>query len=184
MLGEAFPGVITAARAGAGWAFERLWADVGPLVAGYLRLQGAREPDDLASEVVIGLFKGLRRFEGDEAALRSYVLVIAHRRLLDERRRLARRPPPSGAVPERAGGDAEEDALAALGEAEVRALLGDLPSAQRDVLLLRIIGDLTVDQVAAIVGRRPGAVKALQRRGLTRLRDRLGGTLALLAVPL
>ena len=36
-------------------------------------------------------------------------------------------------------------------------------------MLLRIIGDLTVEQVAVAVGKRPGAVKALQRRGLHRL---------------
>lgn len=176
--------MLAAARAGAGWAFERLWRDLGPLVAGYLRLQGAREPDDLASEVVIGLFRGLPRFDGDEAALRSYVLVIAHRRLLDERRRLARRPPPIGGVPERAGGDVEDEAMAALGEEQVRALLADLPAAQRDVLLLRILGDLTIEQVAVVVDRRPGAVKALQRRGLARLRERLGTALTLLGVPL
>ena len=38
---------------------------------------------------------------------------------------------------------------------------------------MRILGDLTVDQVAAVVGKRPGAVKALQRRGLAALRRKL-----------
>lgn len=34
------------------------------------------------------------------------------------------------------------------------------------MLLLRILADLTIDQIADVVGKRPGAVKALQRRGL------------------
>jgi RNA polymerase sigma-70 factor (ECF subfamily) len=36
-------------------------------------------------------------------------------------------------------------------------------------VLLRIIGDLTIEEIARAVGKRPGAVKALQRRGLRRL---------------
>ena len=39
-------------------------------------------------------------------------------------------------------------------------------------MVLRIIGDLTVEQVAVIVGKRPGAVKALQRRALGSLRKK------------
>ena len=48
-----------------------------------------------------------------------------------------------------------------------------LPDDQRSVLLLRILADLTVEQVAAVMGRSVGSVKALQRRGLRTLRDRL-----------
>jgi DNA-directed RNA polymerase specialized sigma24 family protein len=37
------------------------------------------------------------------------------------------------------------------------------------VLLLRILGDLTIEEIARAVGKRPGAVKALQRRALKNL---------------
>jgi RNA polymerase sigma-70 factor (ECF subfamily) len=57
----------------------------------------------------------------------------------------------------------------------VTRLLGLLPLAQREVLVLRVVGDLTVEQVAVVVGRRPTAVKALQRRALARLRRELAG---------
>jgi RNA polymerase sigma-70 factor (ECF subfamily) len=62
----------------------------------------------------------------------------------------------------------------------VRALCDRLVPAQRDVLLLRVFGDLTVDQVAGVVGRSRGAVKALQRRGyatIARLLEQEGVTL-------
>ncbi len=39
-------------------------------------------------------------------------------------------------------------------------------------MVLRIIGDLTVDQVADVLGKRQGAVKALQRRALESLRKK------------
>ena len=52
----------------------------------------------------------------------------------------------------------------------LRSVLDRLTLDQRDVLLLRLIGGLTVDQVAAVVGRKPGAVKMLQARGLAAIR--------------
>jgi RNA polymerase sigma factor (sigma-70 family) len=170
---NAFDDVLTAAQAGAAWAFERLYNDLAPGVAGYLRSQGALDPEDLTSEVFIGVFKGLGGFVGGEEKFRSWVFTIAHRRLTDDRRRRGRRPtsePLSGREEVRNGGDVEAEALASLGDERVRSLLGMLSPDQRAVLALRIIGDLTVEQVAEAIGKRPGAVKALQRRALAALR--------------
>jgi RNA polymerase sigma-70 factor (ECF subfamily) len=58
-----------------------------------------------------------------------------------------------------------------MADASVRAAIDQLPPDQRSVLLLRILGDLTIEQIADAVGKRPGAVKALQRRGLHRLEE-------------
>src|SRR3954462_5051389 len=90
--GLPFDDVLTAAQAGAAWAFDVLYRDLAPSVTGYLRLQGAAEPDDLASETFIGVFPGLGGFPGDEAALRGWVFPIAHRRLGDDWRRRSPRP--------------------------------------------------------------------------------------------
>jgi len=57
--------------------------------------------------------------------------------------------------------------------ATVRRLVGRLSPDQQSVLLLRIVGDLTVEEVARVVGKRRGAVKALQRRGLVALEREL-----------
>jgi RNA polymerase sigma-70 factor (ECF subfamily) len=69
------------------WAFERLYADLAPVVAGYLRVQGAAEPEDLTSEVFLGVFTGIDSFEDSETQFRSWVFTIAYSRLVDERRR-------------------------------------------------------------------------------------------------
>ena len=71
------------------------------------------------------------------------------------------------------GGDVEDDALTGLGTDSVHRLCGELPDDQRSVLLMRILADLTIDQVAQAMGRSVGATKALQRRGLRTLRVRL-----------
>ena len=52
----------------------------------------------------------------------------------------------------------------------VMRMLDQLPPDQREVLVLRIVADLTVEQVAGIMGRSSGAVKQLQRRGMVTLR--------------
>jgi RNA polymerase sigma factor (sigma-70 family) len=175
-LGPVFDDVLAAAQAGAGWAFEQLYRDLAPVVTGYLRLHGAAEPDDLASETFLGVFTGLADFSGDEAGLRSWVFTIAHRRLLDDWRRRSRRPQLAddpGDLVELAGGDVEDDVLLRVGTESVHELCAGLPADQRSVLLLRILADLTVEQVAQVMDRSVGSVKALQRRGLRTLRDRI-----------
>jgi RNA polymerase sigma-70 factor (ECF subfamily) len=173
--GLPFDDVLAAAQAGAAWAFEVLYRDLSPAVTGYLRLHGAAEPDDLASETFIGILTGLRGFRGDEDALRAWVFTIAHRRLVDDWRRRGRRPQVTDdeLLDEHRGGDVEDDALVRVGADDVHRLCGGLPADQRAVLLLRILADLTVEQVAQVLGRSVGSVKALQRRGLRSLRTAL-----------
>jgi RNA polymerase sigma factor (sigma-70 family) len=175
--GPAFDDVLAAAQAGAAWAFEGLYRDLSPAVTGYLRLHGALDPDDLASETFLAVFRGLAGFSGDEDGLRSWVFTIAHRRLRRRQSSTSRRPQlaedAGDLLPETPGGDVEDDVLTRLGTETVHRLCAGLPADQRSVLLLRVLADLTVEQVAAVMGRSVGSVKALQRRGLRRLRAEL-----------
>jgi RNA polymerase sigma factor (sigma-70 family) len=169
-----FDAVLAAARGGAPWAFERMFTALAPAVTGYLRAQGSAEPEDLTSEVFVAILRNLHSFQGDEAGFRSWVFTIAHRRLLDERRRRGRRPLPEPLTATAA--DAGRESLAAddvageidrlLGAERVRALCDRLVPDQRDVLLMRLLGDLSIEQIAGMLGKSRGAVKALQRRGL------------------
>jgi RNA polymerase sigma-70 factor (ECF subfamily) len=171
---QSFENVLFAARAGAEWAWERIYAELAPPVAGYLRAHGAADPEDLVGEVFLQVVRGLDRFSGPEPAFRAWVFTIAHRRLVDDLRRRSRRPvaPAEPATIELAageGGDVTEEAFAGLDLERVHEAIAGLPPDQRSVLLLRIVGDLTIEQIAEAVGKRPGAVKALQRRALRRL---------------
>jgi RNA polymerase sigma-70 factor (ECF subfamily) len=163
-----FPAVLAAARTGDSDALGRIFTALSPVVAGYLRLQGAVEPEDLTSEVFIGVLRNLDRFDGDEPAFRSWVFTIAHRRLLDDRRRRSRRPVHeelSVADEPVADDDTEQALTATLGLERVVALCDQISPDQRDVLLMRLLGDLTIEEVAGALGKTPGAVKQLQRRG-------------------
>jgi RNA polymerase sigma factor (sigma-70 family) len=154
-------------------ALDELYARYSGLVVAYLRGQGAEDPEDLASEVFVGVVRGLGSFEGDEAAFRSWLLVIAHRRLLDERRRRGRRPAdvvqPQQLYSVRDDGrlgDVEGAALERLGSERVRAALDQLTDDQRTVVLLHTVGGLTLPQISSVLGKRLAAVKSLHRRGL------------------
>jgi RNA polymerase sigma factor (sigma-70 family) len=176
-LGEGFPGVLAAARGGEEWAWRAIYEEFAPQVRGYLRGRGEAEPDDLLGETFLQVVRDLPSFEGAEAELRAWVLTIARHRLIDERRRQARRPSesaaPAASEDGRPGGNAEEEALEALEEERVRKILAELSPDQRSVLVLRVIADLNVEQVAQVLGKAPGAVKQLQRRGLAALEKRI-----------
>jgi len=117
----------------------------------------------------VAVLRNVGRFTGDEAGFRSWVFTIAHRRLLDERRSLARRPattPLSAALEVPAAGHDVEAAVERSLQVEwVRAVCDRLAPDQRDVLVLRLLGRLTIDEIASTLGKTPEAVKALQRRG-------------------
>jgi RNA polymerase sigma factor (sigma-70 family) len=177
LIGDQFPQTLAAARTGAEWAWAAVYRELSPSVLGYLRARGAADPEDLTGEVFLQVVRDLGRFAGDERDFRAWVFVIAHHRLIDERRMRGRRPVETGAdMPETAhqSGNVEDEAIEALGSERVRRIIGQLPADQRDVLLLRVMGGLTVAEVAQAVGRSQGAVKALQRRGLARIQQALG----------
>ncbi len=173
---ETFASVLAAAQAGASWACTQLWSDHAPAVAAFAQARGSREPDDLTSEVFLAVFDRLATFRGDAEAFRSFVFSIAYRRLVDELRMRGRRGETVELVAEedpRRASSAEDEATRRLGEHRALALIASLPADQRDVMMLRIVADLTVEQVAVVLDKRPGAVKALQRRALERLRKKL-----------
>jgi RNA polymerase sigma-70 factor (ECF subfamily) len=60
-----------------------------------------------------------------------------------------------------------------LTNARLQTALSTLNPDQRDVIILRIIGEMPIGEVAQALGKSEDAVKGLQRRGLIALRDTL-----------
>jgi RNA polymerase sigma-70 factor (ECF subfamily) len=168
--GEVFAGVLAAACANAPWAYKRLFTTYAPRVRAYVQAGGAAEPDEITNDVFLAAFQSLDRFEGDEPGFRSWLFTIARRRVIDEHRRRSRRiatvSTEHTSEVDSAVGDVETEALTNIMSQWVVDVLDQLSADQRDVLLLRTVADCTIDQIADILGKRPGAVKALQRRGL------------------
>ena len=172
-----FEKVLAAAQQNAGWALTRLYESLAPAVVGYMRSQGIHDAEDLTSDVFVAVLSRTRSFSGSEAQFRKWVFTIAHHRIVDERRKNGRAPhvepiDRADVAARQAPGGAEDEALGRLGTEQVRALLAALTPDQRDVLVLRVIAGMSVDEVAGTLDKRPEAVKALQRRALAALRRR------------
>jgi RNA polymerase sigma-70 factor (ECF subfamily) len=144
---------------------------LAPAVLGYLRAQGAAEPEDLLGEIFLQVVRDVPRFRGDDAALRRWVFTIAHHRIVDARRRAGRRPAvDGGAVPDVVAPSPPDPF-----DPELARALGQLTTDQREVVALRFVADLPIDTVAALTGRTATAVKALQHRALAALACCLNG---------
>lgn len=171
MSPSGFPELLSAAQAGDGWAFDELFRGWNAPVTGFVRARGVVDVEGVVNDVFLRAFGGIGSFEGNESGFRAWLFTIARNRVIDEARR-AGRSPSTTRLDEAslvAGGDVVADAERRFGDDRVVALLGLLTDEQREVLTLRFVADLTIDQIAEATGRRRGAVKQLQRRGLRRL---------------
>ena len=143
-----------------------VYRSLAPAVLGYLRANRAEDPEDLLGEVFRQVARDLPRFRGDDDDLRRWVFTIAHHRLVDAGRRRARRPRIADAeVPDRPAPDPADPP-----DPELLAALAALTAEQREVVVLRFVADLSLEEVARVTKRRVGAVKALQHRALEQLR--------------
>lgn len=142
---------------------------LAPAVLGYLRSQRVPDPDDVLGEVFLHVARDIGRFSGDEAALRRWVFSIAHNRSMDAHRKAKRdRSTLEAEISE--GRSAPADRPAEPLDPTLVAALATLSDEQREVVLLRFVADLSLEAVAKITRRSPGAVKAMQHRAMDNLR--------------
>ncbi len=173
---DGFGRVLAAARGGAEWGFSALYRQFNPRLVRYFAAQAPSVAEDLAADTWLSVARQLPSFSGDEGAFRGWIFTIARGKLVQHWRDVGRRPStpvdPEAFIDHAGRDDTEQTALEALSTVQAaRAITGALPTAQADVVLLRVLGGLDVDQVAAIVGKPSGTVRVLQHRALHRLVD-------------
>lgn len=173
-----FEAAIEAARAGDDLAVASLYDEIQPALLRYLRWQEPSIADDLASEVWLAVAEGLSRFEGDGSAFKGWIFTIARRRLADHRRREGRRstrPVPTQALPDTPAGDDPSDLVTNRMSAQdaIGTLTAALPADQAEIVVLRVLSGLPIEEVARVTGKKPGTVRVLQHRALRRLATQL-----------
>jgi RNA polymerase sigma-70 factor (ECF subfamily) len=175
-----FAATLAAAAAGDDTAFRTLWRGLQPPLHRYLAVLAPGWADDLSSETWLDVIRGLPRFRGQEPDFRAWVFTIARHRALDHFRREGRRPvnpvPVEYLADVPAADDTAAAALESISTAAALTMLSRLPPDQADVISLRVLAGLDVAQIAALTGRRPGAVRVLAHRGLRRLAAQLADT--------
>ncbi len=180
MIGEDFARLLAGAKRGDEAAFALLWRDANPALLRYLRVVAGDEPEDVASDTWATIVRGLRRFRGDEHAWRAWLFTTARRRAIDDGRRRGRmRDVPVAEVPESvrpADQSPRDPADLAIGSWTISAAIAAvrrLPPQQAEIVMLRSVAGLSVEEVARLVGSSPGAVRVAAHRGLRRLAEEL-----------
>lgn len=152
-----FDEVLTAARQGAPWAVGWLYRRFQPRLLRMLAVIAPHQAEDIAADVWLDLAANLTRFSGDE---RAWLATTARYHVIEATRRNGRR---FGRVLD----DESTEQMASTSFAA--RVVAVLPPEQADVVLLRVVEGLDVDEVAKALGRPPAAVRSLQHRALRRL---------------
>jgi len=165
---------VAAAQRGDPEAFRALYRDTQPRLLRYLHAIAGDDAEDIASETWLHITRDLHTFTGDHDAFRGWAATIARHRALDHLRRHTRRPPPAlipaddlAAIP--AADDTAATAIDAVATSNAIRLITTLPPDQAEAVLLRAVLGLDATRAAAVLGKRPGAVRTAAHRGLRTL---------------
>lgn len=162
------------AQAGEEAGFSALYREFAPSVLGFLRGRVAGEAEDVAASVWLDVARNIAGFAGDEAGFRAWLFTIVRRRMMNEFRRRSR-DLSDATDPERlpavaATDNPERRVVEDAATADAIELIGSvLPELQGEVILMRVVAQLSVDDVARILGLTSGHVRVLSHRGLQTL---------------
>ncbi len=165
------------ARSGDPDAFARLWRVYQPQLLRYLSSQATGATDDVASQVWMDVERSFATFEGDGEGFRRWLFTIGRRRAIDHARSEQRRPEiavdPLDRMSTRTDDldDHQFDVTDDLDRIEV--LLSELRPDMAQVVMLRVVRDLSVAEVAEITGLTEANVRVLAHRGVATLRRML-----------
>lgn len=152
--------------------YQRHYAGIHQYI--YYQVGNITLAEDLASEVFVRALEALPRYTFRGTPVVAWLYRIAHNLVIDYRRRQSRR----NDVPLEEYLGANQEGMDHIVDQHVeretlRRALQVLTDDQRQVLLLRFAQDLDNREIAAILGKTEGAVKALQHRALAALRRHL-----------
>lgn len=161
---------------------QRNPADFAPIYERYVgRIYGyclrhlgdPTEAEDLTSLIFTGALRGLRGYRG--GSVQAWLFRIAHNALMTHFRQKRRTPPLTHTLDRTEA--PQENVLTTLIKAEqhtrLAALVARLPLEQRELLVLRVDGELSAKEIGVIIGKREGAVRVALHRILAGLRSEL-----------
>ena len=166
-------------------AFSALYDRLSrPLYSLALRMLGdAGDAQDALQDVFLQIWSRAATYNPEQSTVFSWTVLLTRSRVIDRLRARKRRL----RIVASATGDEDADVADASTmesaadtadkndeAARVRSVLNNLPSEQREAIELAFFGHLTHHEIAARLGEPLGTIKARIRRGLLKLRERLG----------
>lgn len=133
------------------------------------------DAEDAVQDVFIELWKNAARYDSARSSEPTYITMIARRRLIDRKRRAGRTPAAQALPDEPVGAAPKHDRIEIEDEAaQAAAVLNELRVDERRVIVMAVYDGLTHEEIATATGLPVGTVKTHIRRGLIRVRERLG----------
>jgi RNA polymerase sigma-70 factor (ECF subfamily) len=158
-----------------GELYDRHFSQIYRFVYSRVRDQSAAE--DVTSEVFVKALRGIGRYQDTGRPFSAWLYQIAVNAVNDRYRSLRPTEDIDSQISISTGGPALDEV--AIQNEEVRriwTLVETLPGPQRIAMVLKFQEDMKIDDIAAAMGKSPGAVKLLIHRGVTRIRGNVGAT--------
>lgn len=139
----------------------------------FVRIGEAHEAEDLASEVFVRALRSVGTFQDTGIPMEAWIFKIAHNIVVDHLRKRSRRPA-SVPIDEAFGLAGKSDPAKEVERLQaiesVRTAMCELTESQRRVLELRFTGELSSEEVAVVLGKKPGAIREMQSAAVKKLR--------------
>lgn len=139
-----------------------------------VRIGNISEAEDMASEVFIRALRSVESYKEMGAPMEAWLFKIAHNMVVNYHRDKSRRPshtPLDEAFPIPATDNFVEDVERREEIEQLHQAMKELSDAQRQILALRFGGEMSSQQVAEVIGKKPGAVREMQSAAVKKLRQ-------------
>lgn len=174
--------LVRQAKEGAKQAFAQLYEMHFERVYRYVafKIGDRTEAEDMTQQVFLNAYQSLPTFNWRGTPVSAWFFRIAHNQIVDHLRRKEKQTKRQTALTlnESITSGADDPVAAAelsLDMERLSAATQGLTEAQREVISLRFAGDMPIAEVARIMGKSPGAIKALQHSAIIALRKAFSG---------
>ena len=157
-------------------AFTQLYEENFDKIYRYivLRIGNKTEAEDMTQQVFLNALKSISSFKWKGVPFSAWLFRIARNQVVDYLRKKAKQA--TAPLDESLVSSDSNPELAAEHSLDIERMLlatKQLTAAQREVISLRFAGELPIAQVAKVMGKSEGAVKALQHSAIVALRKTL-----------
>jgi RNA polymerase sigma-70 factor (ECF subfamily) len=160
-------------------SFAPLYDQYFPKIYNYIyhRVRDIQLTEDLAGETFYRALANIGKFQWQDRSFGTWLYTIARNQIIDYFRK--QKPilldDQWAELTEAPGCNPEEKVLQDVTREELLGIIKTLTPDQQDALLLRFHGGLRLKEIAFILNKNEGAVKALLFRGLKNLRKKMEG---------
>jgi RNA polymerase sigma-70 factor (ECF subfamily) len=161
-------------------AFTRLYENYFDKIYRYIviKIGNETEAEDMTQQVFLNALQSISSFKWQGVPFSSWLYRIAHNQVVDYFRKKTKRPatfedPPIYISDSNRDANPEKVTEHNLNMEQLLEASQQLTEAQREVISLRFTSDLSTAEVAKIIGKSTGAVKALQHSAILALRKTL-----------